>query len=164
MLREFAKMFGQKLEKTKIQDSKKQKLLGVEINRILSFNEYIALLCRKAGKKLFVLARLSKFMCTNKKRVLMKAFIESQFGYFPLIWMFQSSGVNNNINPLHEQSLRIVNKDNISTFEDFLKVISGLLFIRRTSHQQLQNYLLHMFKIKSNLSNNIVQHFSKQKK
>ena len=65
----------------------------------------------------------------------MKAFIESQFGYFPLIWMFQSSGVNNNINPLHEQSLRIVNKDNISTFEDFLKVISGLLFIRRTSLQ-----------------------------
>ena len=78
------KMFGQKLEK-KVWESKKQKLLGVEIDRTLNFDEHIASLCRKAGKKLPVLARLSNFMCTNKKRVLMKALTESQFGYCPLI-------------------------------------------------------------------------------
>ena len=44
--------------------------------------------CKKTGKKLSVLARLSNFMFTNKKKVLMKAFIESQFGYCPLIFMF----------------------------------------------------------------------------
>ena len=54
--------------KTKIWESKNQKLLGVEIDRILSFGEYIAFLCKKAGKKLSVLSRLSNFMCTNKKR------------------------------------------------------------------------------------------------
>ena len=63
--------------KTKNWESKKQKLLVVEIDRTLNFDEHIASLCRKAGKKLSVLARLSNFMCTNKKRVLMKAFIES---------------------------------------------------------------------------------------
>ena len=73
-------MFGQKLVKQKFGKSKKQKLLDVEIDRTLSFDEYIASICRKAGKKKSVLARLSNFMCTNKKRVLMKAFIESQFG------------------------------------------------------------------------------------
>ena len=70
-----------KIGKTKIWETKKQKLLDVETDRTLSFDEYIASLCRKAGKKLSVLARLSNFICTNKKRVLMKAFIESQFGY-----------------------------------------------------------------------------------
>ena len=72
-----------KIGETKIGKSKKQKLLGVKIDRTLSFDEYTASLCKKAGKKLS--ERLSNFMCTNKKRVLMKAFIESQFGYCPLI-------------------------------------------------------------------------------
>ena len=110
-----------KIGKAKIWESKKQKLLGVEIDTTLSFDEHIASLYRKAGKKLSVLVRLSNFMCTNKKRVLMKAFIESQFSYCPLIWMFHSRGVNNKINHLHERSLRIVYKDNISSFEDLLK-------------------------------------------
>ena len=60
-------------------------------------------------------------MCTNKKRVLMKEFIESQFSYCPLIWIFHSRGVNNKINRLHERSLRIVYKGNISSFKDLLK-------------------------------------------
>ena len=110
-----------KIRNTKIWESKKQKLLGAQIDRTLSFDEYIASLCKKAGKKLFVLARLSNFMYAIKKQVLMKAFIESQFGYCPLIWMFHSRGVNNKINHLHKRSLRIVYKDNISSFEDLRK-------------------------------------------
>ena len=51
----------------------------------------------------------------------MEAFIESQFGYCSLIWMFHSRSINNKINHLHERSLRIVYKDNISSFEDLLK-------------------------------------------
>ena len=112
--------------KTKIWASKKQKLLGVEIYKTLSFDEYITSLCRKAGKKLSVLVRLSNFVCTNKKRVLLKAFIESQFGYRPLIWMFHSKGVNNKANNLHERLLQIVYKNNISSFEDLLKMDKSL--------------------------------------
>ena len=84
MFREFfTKILGKKIEKTKIWESKKQKLSGVETCRTLSFDECIASLCKKAGKKLSILARLTNFMCKNKKRVFMKAFIESQFGYLP---------------------------------------------------------------------------------
>ena len=145
-----------KIGKTKIWESKKQKLLGVEIDRTLSFDEHIASLCRKAGKKLSVLARLSNFMCTNKKRVLMKAFIESQFSYCPLIWMFHSRGVNNKINHLHERSLRIVYKDNISSFEDLLKKARSL-----TIHQRnIQSLAIELFKVKGNLSNNVMYDIS----
>ena len=67
----------------KIWESNKQKLLGLQIDRNLNFNEYVSLLCKKAGKKLSVLARLSNFMSIKQRRVLMKFFIESQFGYCP---------------------------------------------------------------------------------
>ena len=35
----------------------------------------------------------------------MKAFITSQAGYCPLVWMFHSRGFNNKINFLHEAAL-----------------------------------------------------------
>ena len=60
-------MFAQNLEKTKIWESNKKKLLGAENDTKL--DKYIASLCRKAGKKLFVLARLSNFMCTSQKEL-----------------------------------------------------------------------------------------------
>ena len=41
----------------------------------------------------------------------MEAFIESQFGYCPLIWIFYSRGVNKKIHHLHERSLGIVYKE-----------------------------------------------------
>ena len=57
----------------------------------LCFDEYIAPLYKKAGKKLSFLAKLSNFICTNKRRVSLKAFIDSQFGYCPLIRIFSMS-------------------------------------------------------------------------
>ena len=50
----------------------------------------------------------------------MKSFIESQFKYCPLVWMFHSRELNNKINNLHERALRIVYKDNKSTFNELL--------------------------------------------
>ena len=99
-------------------------------------------------------------MCTNKKRVLIKAFIESQFGHCPLIWMFHSRGVNNKINHLHERSLRIVYKDNISSFEDLLKKDRSF-----TIHQRnIQSLAIELFKVKGNLSNNIMYHIFQTRK
>ena len=42
----------------KLLESKKQKLLGLDTDRNLNFNEHASSLCRKAGNKLSVLARL----------------------------------------------------------------------------------------------------------
>ena len=40
-----------KIGKTKIWESKEEKLLGIESDRTFSFDKYIASLCKKAGKK-----------------------------------------------------------------------------------------------------------------
>ena len=51
----------------------------------------------------------------------MKAFVESQFGCCPLIWIFHSRGRNNKINCIHERALRITYKDKSSTFQELLE-------------------------------------------
>ena len=77
-----------KIGETKIWESNKQKLFGVVIDRNLNFDKYVFDLCEKAGRKLSVLARLSNYMSFEKRKILLKAFVEPQFGYCPLTWMF----------------------------------------------------------------------------
>ena len=67
-----------------------KKILGTEIGTNPNFDDYVFPLCKKARRKLIVLATLFKFMRFKQKRILMKIFAESQFGYCPLIWIFHS--------------------------------------------------------------------------
>ena len=61
-------------------------------------------------------------MDTKKRRVLMKAFITSQFSYCPLVWMFHSRTLNNRINKIHERALRLAYKnETFLSFDDLLK-------------------------------------------
>ena len=53
--------------------------------------------------------------------MIMKAFIESQFGYCPLVWMFHSRSLNNKINRIHKRLLRITYNDKSSSFQNLLE-------------------------------------------
>ena len=97
------------------------KLLGVTLDNKLNFHEHVSNICKKANLKLHALARISNYMSQNKLRTLMKAFVESQFGYCPLIWMFHSRTLNNRINSMHERALRLVYKHSNLTFEELLR-------------------------------------------
>ena len=52
----------------------------------------------------------------------MKAFYESLFSYCPLIWIFHSRGLNNEINRIHERVLRITFNDKPSTLQELLDI------------------------------------------
>ena len=92
---------------------------------------------------------MGNFMSLNQRRTLMKTFIESQFGYCPLIWIFQSRIVNKKINHLHERALRIAYKDYISSFEDLLKRGKSVTI----HHRNIQSLAIELFKVLQNLSN-----------
>ena len=95
-----------KIGETKIWESNKQKFLGVVIDRNLNFDEYVFDLCKKAGRKLSVLARLSNYMSFEKRKILLKAFVELQFGYCTLTWMFHGRRANSKINHIHERAIQ----------------------------------------------------------
>ena len=50
----------------------------------------------------------------------MKAFVDYQFRYCPLVWMFHSRTLNNRINKIHERALRIVFNNNNAIFDELL--------------------------------------------
>ena len=71
----------------------------------------------------------------------MKAFIESQFNYCPLIWMLHSRALNNKINRIHERALKIVYFDYNSFFNEFLdKDVSLTIHQRNVQSLATENY------------------------
>ena len=103
---------------TQVWERKQQKLLGVLIDGDLKFDEYVLSQCKKPGKKLIALLRTSKFMTFGQRRNIMKAFIESHFGYFPIVWIFCGRQTNARINHIHKRALRAVYNDEVSPFEE----------------------------------------------
>ena len=72
-----------------------EKLLGVNVDYKLNFNEQLDSIFKIAGRKVNALSRILPYMSFEKKCILMNSFFTSQFNYCPLVWMFHSRTVNN---------------------------------------------------------------------
>ena len=70
--------------------TKSVKLVGIEIDNQLSFNQNISKLCSKAAMQLNTICRLAKFMRNKEKIAMIKSFVCSNFNYFPPAWHFCS--------------------------------------------------------------------------
>ena len=110
-----------KLNNEKCWECDNVKLLGIDIDSNLTFNNYVSSICTKAGRKLPALRRILSILNLQQKRVLMKSFINSQFNYCPLVWMFYSRYLNNKIKKLQKGALRMVYNHQTSTFEEFTR-------------------------------------------
>ena len=77
-----------KIDSNYIDSEKEQVILGITIDSNLTFENHINNICKKASQKLNALARVAPYMNTQKRRIIMKPFVTSQFGYCLLIWMF----------------------------------------------------------------------------
>ena len=103
-----------------IKESTEEKLLGVTLDKRLSFKTHTQQLSIKASQRLHALARIAPFMDSLKLVTVMNAFKTSQFSYCPLIWMFHGRKTDHKINKIHEKALRLAYKDSVSTFEQLL--------------------------------------------
>ena len=136
-----------------VTNKKEQKLVGTKFDSSLSYEGHITNLCKKASQKLHALARIVNYMDLPKRKVLMKAFITSQFSYCPLIWMLHSRTLNNRINNIHERALRLTYKDNKSSFKQLLEKDHSVT----VHHKNLQVLVTEIFKVKNNLAPDIMK-------
>ena len=142
-----------KIDNNYIESEKEQVLLGITIDSNLAFENHINNICKKASQKLNTLARVAPYMNMQKRRIIMKSFVTSQFGYCLLIWMFHSRRLNNKINSIHERALRITYQDHISTFQELLNKYNSVSIHRRN----LQALATEMFKTHRGLSPDILR-------
>ena len=97
-----------RFDNASIASNQSEELLGITVDSELKIEEHINEIFNTVNKKLNALHRTGSQMSLDKRKMLLRAFIESQFSYCPLIWMFHSKTLNNKINRLHEKALRIV--------------------------------------------------------
>ena len=74
-----------KVGNIKVEEKQNGKLLGITIDNNNSMVEHIKKICKQASNKLNALARISPALSENKRRVLMKSFVTSQFSYCRII-------------------------------------------------------------------------------
>ena len=134
-------------------NSSEEKLLGVQIDSKLSFNNHVSKLCQKASNKLYALDCISPYMDQRKLRTLVRAFITSQFQYCPLIWMFHSRQLNKEINKIEERALRITYKDAQSAYSESLEKNCAV-----TIHtKNLQLLMTEMYNTRNDLNPSFMQ-------
>ena len=73
-----------------IEATKREKLIGTQFDNRLPFDYHLSKICKKVSKKLYALGRVTPYMNLSRRKILMNSFFNSQFNYFPLIWMCHS--------------------------------------------------------------------------
>ena len=127
-------------------------ILGLTIDKKLSFDNHVKWICRKASQKTCALSRISNYLDSKQKETLFKRMIRSQFSYCPPIWMFCSRKSNNWINKVHERSSRIVSGDNHSSFKSLLGKYKDIIIHQRN----LKVLMTETYKIINGLSQPMV--------
>ena len=72
--------FNIHINNVQIKNSNKVTLLGIIIDKNLTFKKHISELCRRASYKLHTLRRIRKYLTVEKAKLLVNAFINSQSG------------------------------------------------------------------------------------
>jgi len=136
------------------------KLLGVNIDSNLNFSNHISIMCKKAGKQLNVLARLSVCLDVEAKILLSQTFILSHFNYCPIVWHFCTREDLRKIEKIQKRALRYIYNDYTASYSDLRrKADTPLLYTQRLKQIMLQvykstnslgpKYLHDMFEIKT---------------
>ena len=92
----------------KIRESQNVELLGLTNDNQLTFKDHINMLCRRANYKLHGLRRIRKYLTLEKLKLLYNAFINNQFCYASIIWMFRLKQDYLEVENIHYKALKIV--------------------------------------------------------
>ena len=134
-------------------------LLGLAIDHKLKFGPHLEKLCKAARFKLHALCRIRKFLTFEQAKLLANSFINTQFKYAPLIWMFTSKNSLLKINKIHRRTLRVVYDDYSSTYEELLASHNDI-----SIHQKHLKYVaIEVYKSLANMNPALMWPFFKNK-
>ena len=112
-------------DNTEIKSENTVNLLGVLIDDKLNFTQHISACCKKAARQLNALARISKYLDFDSRKIIYNSFIVSNFNYCPMVWHFCGKVNNDKIEKIQERSLRILYRDYDASYEELLKRVDG---------------------------------------
>ena len=107
-------------------------LLGVTIDRCLTFSNHVNNLCQKAAKQLHALARISRYLDEKSRIIIYNSFVKSNFDFCPLVWNFCGKVNCGKIEKVQERAFRIIYQDYDATYSDLLQAANApSLTVRR---------------------------------
>ena len=141
--------------KNKIENSTQVTSMGVKIDKQLKFKTHIQELGRKASK-LHALRRIRNYLTVEKAKLLANPFINSQFIYVPLSWMFAGKSSIAKICKIHFRTLQVV-YDNYEAIEVYK------LLLNMTHEFMLKILLMNYEFMWKFFSKNLVQYNSRKR-
>ena len=96
-----------KTEETYILSRDKVVLLGITIDNKLIFEAHIENCYKKASYKLRVLQIIRKFFTLMEAKTIASSFVNSQFNYCVIVWMFCSRKSKLRLRNIHQGTLSI---------------------------------------------------------
>ena len=97
-----------KIGSKEIKVASQLKLLGVEKDNKLNFEQHINCIFKSAAKQLNALIRLKRFLGFQEGKALVNSFVLSNFSNWTLVWMFASSKSLTKIENLHKRARRFI--------------------------------------------------------
>ena len=132
-------------------NEEKVKLLEVNLEDRVNFDFHVN---KFASKTYHALATVYNYINKKKGRILMNAFITSQFSFCPLVWMPHSRTMTNRINKIHETALRLAYKDQRDlSLDDLLKRYKAVSIHQRN----LQILATEIYKVRNDLGPEIMK-------
>ena len=83
--------FTLNIDGNQVTSEKSVKLLFINIDNKLSFDEHVFSLCKKASNHLNAVSRLHRYLGFKEKEFLINTFVYANFNYCFLIWHFCSA-------------------------------------------------------------------------
>ena len=97
------------------------KLLGVQIDERLSFDEHVSSICNRVSQQINALRRISKYLMLQNRMSIYNAFLTSNFIYCNIDWHFCNRSMYK-LEKVHKQALRVVLNDYTSSYRVVLDI------------------------------------------
>ena len=137
------------------------KLLGVTIDKLLTFDKHVENICKKASNQLNVLKRFSNILGQKQKLRIFQTFISSNFNYCPVVWHFCSKSKAQLAEKIQKRALRYVFNDYLCTYDKLLdkskcetmcniRLKKIAVYVYKCLHKITPPFLHDTFQIKTN--------------